>query len=62
MSSTDSVQADGLGNRPRPLVLFLGYAVLVVFSFVYLYPFLIQLTTSFKTNADAVDNPLSLRG
>ena len=40
--------------------LFLGYAVLVVFSFVYLYPFLVQLTTSFKTNADAVNNPLSL--
>ncbi len=40
--------------------MFLGYAVLVVFAFVYLYPFFIQLTTSFKTNPDAVDNPLSL--
>lgn len=54
-------------TSPKPMVsnrtaltLFLGYAVLVVFSFVYLYPFFIQLTTSFKTNADAVDNPLSL--
>ena len=51
----------------RPMVrnrtavsLFLGYVVLVAFSFVYLYPFLIQLTTSFKTNSDAVANPLSL--
>ena len=48
-----------VSNRAA-LALFAGYAVLVVFSFVYLYPFLIQLTTSFKTNADAVDNPLSL--
>ena len=48
-----------VSNRAA-LVLFLGYAVLVIFSFVYLYPFFIQLTTSFKTNADAVDNPLSL--
>jgi multiple sugar transport system permease protein len=39
--------------------LFLGYAVLVFFSFVYLYPFVVQVTTSFKTNSDAVANPLS---
>jgi multiple sugar transport system permease protein len=49
----------GLGNRAA-LTLFLAYAVLVTFAFVYLYPFLIQLTTSFKTNTDAVANPLSL--
>jgi multiple sugar transport system permease protein len=40
--------------------LFLGYVVLVFFSFVYLYPFLVQVTTAFKTNPDAVANPLSL--
>ncbi|HEX5919989.1 MAG TPA: carbohydrate ABC transporter permease [Nocardioides sp.] len=40
--------------------LFVGYAVLVFFSFVYLYPFLVQVTTAFKTNPDAVANPLSL--
>ena len=39
--------------------LFLGYVVLVFFSFVYLYPFVVQVTTSFKTNPDAVANPLS---
>ncbi|MDT0187336.1 carbohydrate ABC transporter permease [Microbacterium sp. ARD31] len=48
-----------VGNRTA-LGLFLGYVVLVVFSFVYLYPFLVQLTTAFKTNPDAVANPLSL--
>ncbi len=42
------------------LWLFLGYVVLVFFSFVYLYPFLVQVTTAFKTNTDAVSNPLSL--
>lgn len=48
-----------VGNRTA-LGLYLGYAVLIVFSFVYLYPFLVQLTTAFKTNPDAVANPLSL--
>ena len=41
------------------LWLFLAYAVLVFFSFVYLYPFVVQVTTSFKTNSDSVANPLS---
>ena len=41
------------------LWLFLAYAVLLFFAFVYLYPFLVQVTTSFKSNTDAVANPLS---
>lgn len=46
--------------RDRTAVwLFLGYAVLVFFAFVYLYPFLVQLTTSVKTNSEAVADPLS---
>jgi multiple sugar transport system permease protein len=60
-------KADAPRTAPKPrlsnraaLTMFVGYAVLVVFAFVYLYPFFIQLTTSFKTNPDAVDNPLSL--
>ncbi len=32
----------------------------VLFSVVFLCPFLIQLATSFKTDADATNNPLSL--
>jgi len=36
------------------------YVLLVFFSLLYVYPFIIQLVTSFKTNADAVANPLSL--
>lgn len=36
----------------------LGYLVLIVVAIAYIYPFLIQLGTSFKTNADATANPL----
>jgi multiple sugar transport system permease protein len=38
----------------------LGYLVLVVFALVYIFPFLIQVATSFKTEADATNSPLSL--
>jgi multiple sugar transport system permease protein len=50
-------RGDGSGVS-APLVL--GYAVLIAFSFVYLYPFVIQLATAFKTDADAVGNSLGL--
>jgi multiple sugar transport system permease protein len=47
-------------NGPRTLVSrFVGYAVLIFFSLVFLYPFVIQISNSFKTEADAADNPLS---
>ena len=38
----------------------LVYGLLIGFSILYIYPFIIQVVTSFKTNADAVSNPLSL--
>jgi multiple sugar transport system permease protein len=38
---------------------FLGYAILVFFSLVFLYPFVIQLASAFKTQADAVAHSLS---
>lgn len=37
----------------------LGYAVLVFFALVFLYPFVIQAATAFKTEADATAHPLS---
>jgi multiple sugar transport system permease protein len=37
-----------------------GYAVLVLFAVIYLYPFFIQIATSFKSDAQAAANPLSL--
>ncbi|WP_406830511.1 carbohydrate ABC transporter permease [Pedococcus sp. KACC 23699] len=40
--------------------LILFYVVLVLFSVIYLYPFLIQIATSFKSDSASTDNPLSL--
>lgn len=40
--------------------LFAGYAVLILFAAIYLYPFLIQIATSFKTDAQASSDPTSL--
>lgn len=37
-----------------------GYVGLIVFGLVFIGPFLIQLATSFKTDADAANNSLSL--
>jgi multiple sugar transport system permease protein len=37
-----------------------GYAVLVAFAAIYLYPFLIQIATSFKTDSQAASTPLAL--
>jgi multiple sugar transport system permease protein len=36
------------------------YAVLVIIAIFYIMPFLVQVATSFKTDADAASNPLSL--
>ena len=36
-----------------------GYLVLGFFAVVFLYPFVIQLTNTFKTEADAANHPLS---
>ncbi len=39
---------------------FRAYVVWFFFAIVYLYPFLIQIVTSFKTDTDATNTPLSL--
>jgi len=36
------------------------YAILVVLAMIYIAPFLVQVATSFKTDADAASNPMSL--
>lgn len=46
--------------RHRGLKKLLGYAVLVAVAFVYLYPFVIQIATSFKSDAEASNNALGL--
>ncbi|WP_457252844.1 carbohydrate ABC transporter permease [Pedococcus sp. P5_B7] len=49
-----------MNQRTKGWKLTLFYVVLVAFAIIYLYPFLIQTATSFKSNASATDNPLSL--
>ncbi|MDR2997604.1 MAG: carbohydrate ABC transporter permease [Microbacterium sp.] len=38
----------------------LFYALLIVLAIIYIYPFLIQIATSFKTDPEAAANPLAL--
>ncbi|MEV7226417.1 MULTISPECIES: carbohydrate ABC transporter permease [Polymorphospora] len=53
-------RAMGRPAGPRGLVSNLvGYAILVFFALVFLYPFVIQIAGSFKTEPDAAANPLS---
>ena len=49
-----------MNQRTKGWQLTLFYVILVAFAVIYLYPFLIQTATSFKSNASATDNPLSL--
>jgi multiple sugar transport system permease protein len=43
--------------NPKKLI---GYTVLIVFATIYLYPFAIQIATSFKSDPQATAHPLSL--
>ena len=50
-------RADGRHGRnvnPKRLA---GYAVLILFAIIYLYPFLIQIATSFKSDPEAAAHP-----
>jgi multiple sugar transport system permease protein len=49
-----------VSRRPGRTGRIVGYTVLTLFALVYIYPFLIQIATSFKTDADATGNPLGL--
>jgi multiple sugar transport system permease protein len=47
-------------NQKRSLATtFAGYAILVFFALVFLYPFVIQIAGAFKSEAGAADNPLT---
>lgn len=48
-----------LGGAARATMI-LTYVVLGLLALVYIYPFLISVASSFKTDADATQNPLSL--
>jgi multiple sugar transport system permease protein len=59
MSRTETsgpVQRRGSRARAARTV---GYGALAVFALVYLFPFVIQIGTAFKTDADATANPLN---
>jgi multiple sugar transport system permease protein len=43
----------------RAILKAFGYSALVVFALLYIFPFIIQIGTSFKTDADATANPLN---
>ncbi len=49
-----------VGKGTSSLRKLIVYGLLAFFALVYVYPFIIQLVTSFKTDADAVNNPLRL--
>jgi multiple sugar transport system permease protein len=64
--TTGRTQLTGRGTKPsgpvgqRTRSRYAGYAVLIFFAVIYLMPFVIQLSTSFKTDADATNHPLRL--
>jgi multiple sugar transport system permease protein len=64
---TDRVDGGGRSGAPRSgtparvvLTRSLLYAVLVAIAVIYIFPFLIQLATSFKTDAEAAVNSVTL--
>ncbi|MBA2555464.1 MAG: carbohydrate ABC transporter permease [Geodermatophilaceae bacterium] len=48
------------GGRRAILTTPLTYALLAAIAIIYIFPFLIQIATSFKTDGDAANNPVSL--
>ncbi|MGL5819984.1 MAG: carbohydrate ABC transporter permease [Phycicoccus sp.] len=54
------VDDGNLVNKNSPAKKVAVYAALIAFALIYVYPFFVQLSTSFKTDPDAVDNPLTL--
>ena len=62
LTTRPSSRGDGgsVVARSSPVKKVLVYAALVVFAVIYIYPFIVQVSTSFKTNADAVANPLAI--
>lgn len=53
------LRADRSAGRRRAGTVFV-YTILLVFAVVYIYPFLVQVATSFKSDSEAVATPLSL--
>lgn len=47
-------------NRNKLIGQILLYVLLIALAIVYIFPFLVQVSTSFKTDAEAASDPLSL--
>lgn len=47
-------------QTPRFWWQFATYVLLIFLAMIYIYPFLVQVATSFKTNAEAASNPTAL--
>jgi len=71
MTNTAIAEAEVLELKPRPVSRMRMprgrlagqialYALLIVLAIIYLFPFLVQVSTSFKTDAEATSNPISL--
>jgi multiple sugar transport system permease protein len=61
MASTPVVSGrTGLDRMTRRSRRMLGYAILLFFAFLYLMPFLLAISASFKTRAEVAANPLGL--
>lgn len=58
--ATMAVRDGGRTGGRSFIAVFLGYAILIFFAIVYIFPFVIQIVTSFKTQQDAANNPLSV--
>jgi multiple sugar transport system permease protein len=56
--TSNAVGRDG-SPAQRVATRIVGYSVLLFFALVFLYPFVIQLASAFKTEPDAAANPLS---
>ncbi|HET7477226.1 MAG TPA: carbohydrate ABC transporter permease, partial [Dermatophilaceae bacterium] len=59
-ASRAPVDSTGRPVRRAGLKRLLGYAVLITFAVIYLYPFVIQIATSFKTDSQASAEPLGI--
>jgi multiple sugar transport system permease protein len=55
------VRSDARAVRRRRATMVLTYGFLLVLAVVFLFPFVIAIVTSFKTDPNATANPLSLR-
>jgi multiple sugar transport system permease protein len=55
-----AMRSDASATRRRRIRKSLSYGALALIALVYIFPFLIAIVTSFKTDPDATNHPLSL--